>query len=183
MDRSQLPPAAPVFTVAKPYATFVQADRSTFKELVQRLTGQTAAVAANHATARRGAGVPQPPTAVRKPAFKPAHQHRAKLTIVRPERRLSGFVSPKALSPSSSHMAGPCILNKAADLTSPASALTLAEEVVMDEAEEKAVKERRLCLHPSSPSGRDGGASEPKLLPLFPLTSPYSKESSELRDI
>jgi hypothetical protein len=40
--------------------------------------------------------------------------------------------------------------------------------------EEKAIKERRFCLHPS-PRSRPG-YSEPQLLTLFPLTSPKTSE-------
>ncbi|KAL5203653.1 hypothetical protein ABZP36_008524 [Zizania latifolia] len=170
---------------AKPDSKIFVTDQSTFKELVQRLTGQQTAeaVAAEDDAARRrqttGAGasaagcasatVMRPPTAVQKPAFKPA----------RP--RLASFVSPVALSPStSSSMDCPCVTNISVELppSPPSASSTLAEEAVVDEATEADQKdiqlqERRFDdMHPSSPPSPPPPArnSEPKLLTLFPLT-------------
>ncbi|KAG8089429.1 hypothetical protein GUJ93_ZPchr0011g28259 [Zizania palustris] len=178
---------------AKPDSEIFVTDQSTFKALVQRLTGQQIAeavategdaarqttVASVSAAGRAGATVMRPPTAVQKPplTFKPT----------RPS--LASFVLPVALSPSpSSSMDCPCVTNISVELLppSPPSASTLAEEAVVDEATEAdqrsiQLQERRFDdMNPSSPSPPPplppARNSEPQLLTLFPLTPSYIKE-------
>uniref|UniRef100_A0A0E0ME45 VQ domain-containing protein n=1 Tax=Oryza punctata TaxID=4537 RepID=A0A0E0ME45_ORYPU len=165
------------------------ADKSTFKELVQRLTGQPpapepAAVAAPAPALVAGAprrgrltvrwmvtttGVHNPP------AFK-STPHRPKLPIIRPAhpRLLAGFASPP-LSPWCS--AGQCVLNMQVELPpspppSPLSASsTLAEEVVGEAAEEE--KPDKMHQPPAAAAVR---IPEAKLLNLFPLTPSCSMD-------
>ncbi|KAF0897580.1 hypothetical protein E2562_039383 [Oryza meyeriana var. granulata] len=179
MERRQSQPAlpAPAAMNTKVYV----ADQSTFKELVQRLTGQQPAeavaqqVAAGTSAARRGRGrlaVRRMGTAIQKPAHQ-LHHLSPKLSVVSPARpRLAGFASPSPWGPD-----GPCVLNKQVELPpSPPSASTLAEEI--DEtAEEKTTQEGKLEDMHQSPPVRN--RREPKLLNLFPLTSSYSKNCRE----
>lgn len=150
MERNPRTPAPRVYTEVQPDKIFVRADPSTFKEVVQRLTGQPAA--ANTVAHRYGATVtvqPPPP----------------------PAPRAAGIVSPCTHSPPLlSDMPGLCIANKAVQvnpLFPMTSASMLADDVeTVDAEEEKAIKEGRFHLLPSGRCRCCHG--EPKLLPLFP---------------
>ncbi|EHA8587409.1 VQ motif-containing protein 31 [Cocos nucifera] len=161
-----------------PSTTFVQTDATTFKELVQRLTGPNDEP--NHPLApvqptdtnSGPAQLPKGLPGVKRPTFK-LHERRqgirSKLTISKPGSypQLADIchpAGPEVISPSSSTPG--FILSP---LISPSSSFTGSEELNR-EAEERAIKERRFYLHPS-PRSRPGNA-EPELLPLFPTTSP-----------
>ncbi|XP_010930537.1 VQ motif-containing protein 31 [Elaeis guineensis] len=177
-----LGPQAPV-----PSTTFVQTDATTFKELVQRLTGPhdepnrpltpVPPTDPNSGPAQLPKGLP----GVKRPTFK-LHERRqgirSKLTITKPGSypQLADLclqAGPAVVSPSSSTPGFPL-----SPLISPSSSfadLHVGEEgtgpdELNREAEERAIKERRFYLHPS-PRSRPGNA-EPELLPLFPVTSP-----------
>ncbi|KAF7048033.1 hypothetical protein CFC21_056852 [Triticum aestivum] len=149
MERNPRTPAPRVYTEVPPETTFVRATTSTFKEVVQRLTGQPAA--ANTVAHRYGATVQQPPPP--------------------PVPLAAGIVSPYTHPlPLLSDMPGLCIANKAVKVNTlfpMTSASMLAEDMEMvDAEEEKAVKEGRFYLLPSGRCRCCHG--EPKLLPLFP---------------
>ncbi|KAF6143085.1 hypothetical protein GIB67_041153 [Kingdonia uniflora] len=168
-----------------PLTTFVQADSSNFRELVQRLTGPPLD---NTNTSHEGAAAAvKPPVGVKKHTFK-LHERRqytrAKLEIVKPASQFKPENSP-GLPPSYPGLRR----SRSADLslspshycssgftTSPVgtpsnifSNLSLFEDE--DQEEEKAIKERKLYFH-SSPRSREGSAEPPELLDLFPLSSP-----------
>nr|CAD1842157.1 unnamed protein product [Ananas comosus var. bracteatus] len=168
MDRPPHPIAGPASPSTAPPTTYVHTDQTTFKELVQRLTGPPSSTAAtihhNNHHHHHHAPPPRPGPSKLRP----------KLTIVKPTQP-SPF-SQGRLSPSH---------NRGRDQSPPSTAV-LSEGVVINEAEEeRAIRERRFYLHPS-PRSRVGGAvataasdaAEPELLPLFPLTSPGSRSSS-----
>uniref|UniRef100_A0A0E0F3Z5 VQ domain-containing protein n=1 Tax=Oryza meridionalis TaxID=40149 RepID=A0A0E0F3Z5_9ORYZ len=155
------------------------ADKSTFKEQVQRLTGQPPAEAAAVA-APASAPVTGAPRRGRLgvhnlPAFKPT-PHRPKLPIIRPEhpRLLAGFASPPSLSPWCSG-AGQCVLNMQDELppplpSPPSASSTLAEEVVVGETASEEGKPDHMHQLPPVRTG------EAKLLNLFPLTPSCSED-------
>ncbi|KAM3293817.1 hypothetical protein ACQJBY_037006 [Aegilops geniculata] len=149
MERSPRTPAPRVYTEVPPATIFVRATTSTFKEVVQRLTGQPAA--ANTVAHGYGATVQQPPPP--------------------PVPRVAGIVSPYMHPPPLlSDMPGLCITHKAVKVNTlfpMISASMLAEDVeTVDAEEEKAIKEGRFYLLPSGRCRCCHG--EPKLLPLFP---------------
>ncbi|XBH54754.1 VQ motif-containing protein 31-like [Aegilops tauschii subsp. strangulata] len=151
MERNPRTPAPRVYTEVPPATIFVRATTSTFKEVVQRLTGQPAA--GNTVARRYGATVQQPPPP--------------------PVPRAAGIVSPYTHPlPLLSDMPGLCISNKAVKVNTlfpMTSASMLAEDVeveTVDAEEEKAIKEGRFYLLPSGMCRCCHG--EPKLLPLFP---------------
>ena len=186
---------------ANPYpTTFVQADSSSFKQVVQMLTGSSE-------TAKQAS----------KPA-NPAHHHN-NIPPIKPNQKKqqsSGFklyerrnslkhlnINPlmpvfstngSGFSPRKPEILSPSILDFPALVLSPVTPLipdpfdrsgpappgfnsSGSRSPCLDaEAEEKAIKEKGFFLHPSPASTpRD---SEPRLLPLFPTTSPRASTGS-----
>ncbi|XP_071705904.1 VQ motif-containing protein 4 [Rutidosis leptorrhynchoides] len=172
-----------------PYpTTFVQADTTSFKKVVQMLTGSSETV--KHATATR----PDPHTRHPIPPMKtgPNKKHTSKLY----ERRNSmknfkisplvpGFVNGSGFSgsprrPSTPEILSPGILNFPSLMLSPVTPLVpdLFKSPVTGnctnmnvEAEDNAIAKKGFYLHPS-PASTPKRDSEPRLLPLFPVTSP-----------
>ncbi|KAL3343358.1 hypothetical protein AABB24_027076 [Solanum stoloniferum] len=162
-----------------PNTTFVQADPSNFRAVVQRLTGAT----------QDSSSVKLPvtgpgPAGPRRPAFK-LHERRQsarKLEIMLnnggsfggPGGFGVGSPSPSSSSPSSS-------ARKRSFLTSPISPLEMltrgSPRSPMELEEEKAIAEKGFYLHPS-PLSTPRGAEPPELLPLFPLQSPTARNNS-----
>ncbi|CAN0891273.1 VQ motif-containing protein 4 [Linum grandiflorum] len=177
--------------------TFVQAHTSTFKQVVQMLTGSPDT--AKHASAKdppppstrtNNTNFPIPP--IRNKKSQNNQQQSFKLY----ERRNSSFkhcslmINPAAVgggrgfvssssSPSSAEILSPSLLDfPKLTLLSPGhssagncsgSSSSAAEE------EERAIAEKGFYLHPSPLS--TPRESEPQLLPLFPLTSPREAKS------
>ncbi|KAK3020494.1 hypothetical protein RJ639_045744 [Escallonia herrerae] len=168
--------------------TFVQADPSTFRAVVQRLTGAAhdqstpklpVTVPARIAAGKSASGSEMGP---RRSPFK-LHERRPqsarKLEIV--------TLNNAGFGPSGSSSArqrgffgfggGEVVMG------SPVSPLDLfargSPRTPMSpmEQEEKAIAEKGFYLHPS-PLSTPRGGSEPELLPLFPLQSPRDHESS-----
>ncbi|KAJ8448011.1 hypothetical protein Cgig2_028887 [Carnegiea gigantea] len=155
-----------------PYpTTFVQADTSSFKQVVQMLTGSSKPANPN----------PIPPiktTSKSKPSklYERRNSLKNNLRIINP----SGFGSGSGFSPrniNNPEILSPSFLDFPALTLSPVTPLipdlfnrSPAPPVVDTAAEEKAIAEKGFFLHPSPASTpRD---SEPRLLPLFPETSP-----------
>ncbi|XLT38732.1 hypothetical protein HN873_070024 [Arachis hypogaea] len=185
---------------ANPYpTTFVQADTSSFKQVVQMLTGSSETA---------------------KQASKPAspHHHNHSIPPIKPnankkQQQQSGFklyerrnslknlnINPlmpvfspigSGFSPRKPEILSPSILDFPALVLSPVTPLIpdpfdrsgpsqqqtgFSSSPGLDsEAEDKAIKEKGFFLHPSPASTpRD---SEPRLLPLFPTTSPRASPS------
>ncbi|PUZ54811.1 hypothetical protein GQ55_5G160900 [Panicum hallii var. hallii] len=164
--------------------TFVQADTTSFKQVVQMLTGAeqptkndatTAAAAGNSGggagtSGGQAAGGPCRP---KKPSFK-LYERRSSMKNLK-------MIAPLAMGPPPSpRRATPEILSPSVldipslRLTSPVTPLTgdpfnrsPASTSSSEEAERAAIAERGFFLHPSP-----RGAEPPRLLPLFPVTSP-----------
>ena len=177
---------------SKPSMTYVQADTSNFREVVQRLTGPS------HTDNDQGGGAAaKGVVGVKRPAFK-LHERRqytrTKLEIVKPpspdfhvdhhhqqqqQLNFSPYPSP------SSHVDFHVVRSPLGTPSSIFSRLSIVEEeeedagmvpVLNREEEEKAIRERRFYLHPSPRS--KPGFTEPELLTLFPLTSPKTSDGS-----
>ncbi|VFQ78472.1 unnamed protein product [Cuscuta campestris] len=184
-------PRPPVLPVTRsdpnnPYpTTFVQADASSFKQVVQFLTGSsdTAKLATASSSARsEPSRSPIPP--VKTGTTKKEKSGGSRLY----ERRNSlknfkinplgpgGFGSPR---PGTPEFLSPSILDFPSLALSPVTPLIPdpfnRSPTLNMEAEEKAIAKKGFYLHPSPASTPKD--SEPRLLPLFPLTSPRISSS------
>ncbi|XP_009758693.1 VQ motif-containing protein 11 [Nicotiana sylvestris] len=169
-------------SLSTPNTTFVQADPSNFRAVVQRLTGATQD-SSFVKLPLTGSGPAGPP---RRPAFK-LHERRQmcarKLEIMLNNGGCNGppvgFGTGPLLSPSSSSSSA----RKRSFLASPVSPLEMltrgsprTPRSPMEE-EEKAIAEKGFYLHPS-PLSTPRGSEPPELLPLFPLQSPTARNDS-----
>ncbi|RDX77753.1 VQ motif-containing protein 4, partial [Mucuna pruriens] len=209
LHHSQLPPLTAAPAPPSPYppkpvtrsestnpypTTFVQADTSSFKQVVQMLTGSTE-------TAKQASS-----SSVPKPSSEPSKTH----SHIPPIKKQSGFklyerrntlknlnINPllpvfsssnnlnTGFSPRKPEVLSPSILDFPALVLSPVTPLipdpfdrsrSNGNSTLDTEAEEKAIKEKGFFLHPSPASTpRD---AQPRLLPLFPTASPGSSSSS-----
>ncbi|OEL19122.1 hypothetical protein BAE44_0019856 [Dichanthelium oligosanthes] len=167
--------------------TFVQADTTSFKQVVQMLTGAEQPAAKNDATTKaaaagnsggggQAAGGPCRP---KKPSFK-LYERRSSMKNLK-------MIAPLAMGPPPSpRRAAPEILSPSVldfpslRLSSPVTPLTgdpfnrsPASTSSSEEAERAAIAERGFFLHPSPRA-----AEPPRLLPLFPVTSPRMAASA-----
>ncbi|CAI0468706.1 unnamed protein product [Linum tenue] len=227
---AQPPPTPPPNPIARsesanPYpTTFVQADTSSFKQVVQMLTGSPKSAAA----AATGGG-PSPPNQ------QPDHHHHHQIPPIKSipkrnqpsgfklyERRnslknlkinpLNPFLAPpgpgSGFSPRKPEILSPSILDFPALVLSPVTPLipdpfdrsglagncyasphhynhnsnggannSGGASVMEADSEEKAIKEKGFYLHPS-PATTPREAEPPRLLPLFPVTSPRVSSST-----
>jgi hypothetical protein len=170
--------------------TFVQADTTSFKQVVQILTGtpETAAAAASGGTQ---ASPPAPqkaapaPPGPKKPAFK-LYERRSSMRSLKMLCPLlfaaaggsagAGF-SPRGFSPRGLEVLSPSMLDlPSLALGSPVTPLPpLPGSQEAAAAEDRAIAEKGFYLHPS-PRGNAGAGADlqppPRLLPLFPVQSP-----------
>ncbi|XP_019153814.1 PREDICTED: VQ motif-containing protein 4-like [Ipomoea nil] len=172
------PPLTPRSEVANnPYpTTFVQADTSSFKQVVQMLTGSSDAAknpSSSSAAAAKGFPIPPNKTPPKKQGFK-LYERRNSLKnglIISPLNSGS-FLKPEVLSPS--------ILDFPALVLSPVTPLTADPfDKSSSSEEEKAIAEKKFYFHPSprTDTPRDS-QPPPQLLPLFPVTSPRVSDTS-----
>lgn len=167
--------------------TFVQADTTSFKQVVQMLTGAEqpanndataagAAAAANGGGAGAQAGSGGPCCRPKKPSFK-LYERRSSLKNLKMIAPLA-MGSPPSPSPSPRRAApeilSPSVLDFPSLTLSPVTPLagdpfnrSPASASSSEEAERAAIAERGFFLHPSP-----RGAEPPRLLPLFPVVSP-----------
>ncbi|GMI91545.1 MPK3/6-targeted VQP 1 [Hibiscus trionum] len=186
---------------ANPYpTTFVQADTSSFKQVVQMLTGSSE-------TAKLASSTKSTPSPMSDPNSNPK-THIPPIKSIPKNKQNSGFrlyerrsslknikINPlnpafnsnsSGFSPRKPEILSPSILDFPSLALSPVTPLISDpfdrsgtgkypncgnnNAKLDNEAEEKAIKEKGFYLHPSPTSTpRD---SEPRLLPLFPVTSP-----------
>ncbi|XP_057797397.1 VQ motif-containing protein 4-like [Salvia miltiorrhiza] len=144
---------------ANPYpTTFVQADTTTFKQVVQMLTGSS----------KPGCGGGIPPiksTGQKKQGFK-LYERRNSIKnglmintfVPGPARNSNSPRKPEILSPS--------ILDFPSLVLSPVTPMN--EDRAAADQEERAIAEKKFYFHPSPRTAPD----PPQLLPLFPVTSP-----------
>ena len=176
--------------------TFVQADTTSFKQVVQILTGtpETAAAAASGG-AQASPPAPQKPAPAppgpKKPAFK-LYERRSSMKSLNMLCPLlpaaaafaaggfAGGFSPRGFSPRGLEVLSPSMLDfPSMALGSPVTPLPPlpgSEEAAA--AEDRAIAEKGFYLHPS-PRGNAGAGGDlqppPRLLPLFPVQSPTGR--------
>ncbi|MED6134226.1 VQ motif-containing protein 4 [Stylosanthes scabra] len=186
---------------ANPYpTTFVQADTSSFKQVVQMLTGssETAKQASKSASPHHHHSIPPI-----KPNANKKQQQQSGFKLYERRNSLKNFnINPlmpvfspngSGFSPRKPEILSPSILDFPALVLSPVTPLIpdpfdrsgpsqqqngfSCSPGLDPEAEEKAIMEKGFFLHPSPASTpRD---SEPRLLPLFPTTSPRASSGTE----
>ncbi|KAL0448280.1 UNVERIFIED_CONTAM: VQ motif-containing protein 31 [Sesamum latifolium] len=173
--------------------TFVQADSTCFRDVVQRLTGPS--------------GNEGPATTIKSPAPKPAQKLHERRKYKQPKLDISTPISFKIplspplggggggggygpgpwscpASPSSSiMMSSPPRSLQASPTSTPVAVYAASNKRLSPSAmdmdfgeEERAIKEKRFYLH-QSPRSKMRLAPEPELLTLFPLTSPNAASS------
>ncbi|XP_047336812.1 VQ motif-containing protein 4-like [Impatiens glandulifera] len=176
----QTPPLTPT--------TFVQADTSSFKQVVQILTGSSETTSKQQAAGRpnnsdpppfRNYNIPPIKKDQKKQGFK-LYERRNSLKMISPlipnlGHNSSGY-SPRK------HLPFPEILSPSM-LDFPSLALSPVTPLIEDpfnksspslgssSEEDRAIAEKGFYLHPS-PRTMTPRDSEPRLLPLFPVTSP-----------
>ncbi|GFZ05651.1 VQ motif-containing protein [Actinidia rufa] len=131
--------------------TFIQADTSTFKQVVQMLTGSPETTKQASKPAKTGP---------KKPGFK-LHERRNSLKNLK--MIIPGLALDSVLSPSQSKILSPSVLDLRQLVLSPKTPLNSS-------LEEKAIAEKGFYLLGSPVTTPRG--TEPQLLPLFPVTSP-----------
>ncbi|CAD6236788.1 unnamed protein product [Miscanthus lutarioriparius] len=175
--------------------TFVQADTTSFKQVVQMLTGAepptkndattTGAAAANSGSAGTGGGQAASggPCRPKKPSFK-LYERRSSLKNLKMIAPLAMGPPPSPRTRATPEILSPSVLDfPSLRLSSPVTPLTgdpfnrspASTSSSSEEAERAAIAERGFFLHPSP----RGGAEPPRLLPLFPVTSPRMAAPSE----
>ncbi|KAF3946534.1 hypothetical protein CMV_027210 [Castanea mollissima] len=164
-----------------PNTTFVQADPSTFRAVVQKLTGAPEDPSAqklplNHKPHHLSAAEMGP----RKPTFK---LHERRLATKKLELKFNPGLNPFGPSPSSSSSpSGPYVRPMIFSPVSPfelelyARGSPRTPREVVEEEEERAIAEKGFYLHPS-PLSTPRGSDPPELLSLFPLHSPTAAQT------
>ncbi|XP_023542744.1 VQ motif-containing protein 4-like isoform X3 [Cucurbita pepo subsp. pepo] len=187
------PPPKPITRSesVNPYpTTFVQADSSSFKQVVQMLTGSPQTAKQASAKPVSGGSNADSVSKTHIPPIKSLpkrqqsgfklYERRNSLNKLKINPLIPGFGSScnSGFSPRNPEILSPSILDFPALALSPVTPLIpdpfdrsgLANAKSEAEAEDKAIKEKGFYLHPSpTTTPRE---SEPRLLPLFPLTSP-----------
>ncbi|XP_054782292.1 VQ motif-containing protein 11-like [Prosopis cineraria] len=151
-----------------PNTTFVQADPSTFRTVVQKLTGASDDPSSPKLPLTLPSRLAAADVGPKKPAFKlHERRHAARkmdLSIGVSQRPVFSLTipspSPSPPPPSSCHAR---TRGSAMVMASPVSPLEMLEE--------RAIAEKGFFLHPS-PLSTPRGSQPPELLPLFPLHSP-----------
>ncbi|XP_015691930.2 VQ motif-containing protein 31 [Oryza brachyantha] len=170
--------------------TFVQADPTTFRALVQKLTGAPGSGKTAGERRHQGAGVAQaPPQPTRRPKLQERRRAApARLELARPQplyyshhhhRLMHSPVSPMdyaiVMASSSSCSSLSSSTSSSLSPSPPASSSSCGVVITKEEEEreEKAIASKGFYLH-SSPRTGAGDGERPKLLPLFPVYSPRS---------
>ncbi|XP_052200825.1 VQ motif-containing protein 4-like [Diospyros lotus] len=154
--------------------TFVQADTSSFKQVVQMLTGSSET--ARHAPERN----PIPPVKtgpMKQPASK-LYERRNSHKNFKISPLVPGFSprKPEILSPSVLDFPSLALSPITPLVPDPFNRSPASSGSLYVDAEEQAIAKKGFYLHPSpANTPRD---SEPRLLPLFPVTSPRVSGSS-----
>ncbi|XP_019702418.3 LOW QUALITY PROTEIN: VQ motif-containing protein 4-like [Elaeis guineensis] len=198
------PKSMPRSIESNPYpTTFIQADTSSFKQVVQMLTG-SAETAAKHAAAAANPTPrnknPIPPavkaTGPKKPAFKLYERRSGLKNLKMISPLIPTFLNSTPISPAGGSAFSP---RKQPEILSPSMldlpslALSPVTPLIPDpfnrsphpnstpssamSAEERAIAEKGFYLHPS-PRTTPRDAEPPRLLPLFPVTSPRISSSA-----
>ncbi|KAL1563725.1 hypothetical protein AAHA92_06155 [Salvia divinorum] len=152
---------------ANPYpTTFVQADTTTFKQVVQMLTGSSKPDPSS--APRPGAGIPPiKSTAQKKQGFKLYERRNS----IKNGLIINTFAPNSNSNPNSPAILSPSILDFPALMLSPVTPIN--EDRAAADQEERAIADKKFYFHPSPRTTPD----PPQLLPLFPVTSPRASTS------
>lgn len=176
---------------ASPYpTTFVQADTSTFKQVVQMLTGSSET--AKNASKPGVSDPPPPPPSANKGfgSIPPKKQGFKALYERRNSLKNGLMISPlipnnSGYSPRKPEILSPSILDFPSLALSPVTPLnedpfnkSSPSMGNSSSEEERAIAEKKFYLHPSPRTSTPRDSDPPQLLPLFPLTSPRLSSSS-----
>ncbi|KAI3769278.1 hypothetical protein L6452_00379 [Arctium lappa] len=169
-----------------PYpTTFVQADTTSFKQVVQMLTGSSKPT--QDPTPSSKISIPPIKTGQqKKPGFK-LYERRNSLKnglMINPSVPKSG--NGHGFSPRIHEILSPSILDFPALVLSPVTPLiedpfSKSSPSIGNSSsseEERVIAAKGFYLHPSPRAATPYGTAEPQLLPLFPVTSPRVSESS-----
>lgn len=165
-QQSQAPVPRIIDTTPFP-TTFVQADTASFKQVVQRLTGSD---------------TPPPPhkpvksyphhhgSGPKKPAFKLYERRigKSNLKMIAPLAMAAAAAPPEALSPSVLDFPSLALRSPVTPLLPDPFNRSQGAEEDEEAAERAAIARTGFFLHPSP----RGAEPPPRLLPLFPVTSP-----------
>ncbi|CAH9112106.1 unnamed protein product [Cuscuta europaea] len=186
--QSQRPPVLPV-TRSEPNnpfpTTFVQADASSFKQVVQMLTGSSETAKLATASTR-----PEPSRNPIPPVKTGTKKEKSGSRLYERRNSLKNFkinpLGPGGFGLCGSPRPGTPDLLSPSMLDFPSLVLSPVTPLIPDpfnrpptlnmEAEDKAIAKKGFYLHPSPASTPKD--SEPRLLPLFPLTSPRVSDSA-----
>ncbi|XP_078431275.1 VQ motif-containing protein 19-like [Wolffia australiana] len=153
--------------------TFVHADSSSFKQVVQMLTGSA------ETTSRHSQTAPTAKTGPKKASFKLYERRHGSFKslksiglsprmLLQQQQQQPEMLSPSVLDFPALALSSPVtpllpeLFNRAPKPGSPAGS----------SAEERAIAEKGFYLHPSPRAIKPGAAEAPRLLPLFPVSSP-----------
>lgn len=184
-----------------PYpTTFVQADTTTFKQVVQMLTGSsetakqaskpdplptTTNTTTTNSINNRGCSIPPIRTGQKKQGFKLYERRNSLKNGLMISPLISGFPQNNctSFSPRKPEILSPSILDFPSLVLSPVTPLNedpfnkSSPSMGNSSEEEKAIAEKKFYLHPS-PRTTTRDSEPPQLLPLFPVTSPRVSGSS-----
>ncbi|XP_061350951.1 VQ motif-containing protein 4 [Gastrolobium bilobum] len=195
----QTPPLTPKTihrSDSNPYpTTFVQADTTTFKQVVQMLTGSSETTKPASASkppqqdpllpppqSSRNFNIPPIKTAPKKQGFKLYERRNSLKNSLMLNTLMPNFAQNSGFSPRKPEILSPSLLDFPSLALSPVTPLNdddpfdkSSPSLGNSSEEDKAIAEKGFYLHPSPmTTPRD---SEPQLLPLFPLSSPRVSES------
>ncbi|CAK9182998.1 unnamed protein product [Ilex paraguariensis] len=189
----QTPPLTPkpiTRSETNPYpTTFVQADTSTFKQVVQMLTGssetakQVSKPTPSDPPPSRGSIPPIKTGGQKKQGFKLYERRNSLKNGFMISPLMPGFAPNSGFSPRKQEILSPSILDFPSLVLSPVTPLiedpfdkSSSPSMGNSSEEEKAIAEKKFYFHPSP--NTTTGVAEPRLLPLFPVTSPRVSGSS-----
>ncbi|XP_071725895.1 VQ motif-containing protein 4-like [Rutidosis leptorrhynchoides] len=177
----QAPPLTPrpvARSEPNPYpTTFVQADTTSFKQVVQMLTGSPN----NPKPTQQSDPAPSKNSI---PPVKTGQQKKFKLYERRNSLKNGLMINPSVprfgsghgVSPRIQELLSPSILDFPSLVLSPVT--PLSPSIGSSSEEERVIAEKGFYLHPSPRAATPHGTPEPQLLPLFPVTSPRASKSS-----
>ncbi|KAM7492578.1 hypothetical protein LguiA_035499 [Lonicera macranthoides] len=188
----QTPPVTPRSISSRsetnnPYpTTFVQADTSSFKQVVQMLTGSSNSKPGQSDPPSSKGSIPPIKTGqIKKQGFKLYERRNSLKNGLMISPSIPNFPNNSThsgFSPRMPEILSPSILDFPSLVLSPVTPLIedpfnrSSPSMGNSSEEEKAIAEKGFYLHPSPMSTPRG--SEPQLLPLFPVTSPRVSGSS-----